>query len=699
MDKNKQAGITVFLTLVFLLILSMVGTMIEVSRYQICKGHTWRTLECAACSLFSEYNRPLYDEYRLFLIEDEGEPFEQTISSYMNDTLQPQVGKTIDMYDGSLLGVDIKNKQYAADNEGEAVFREITEFMEKKVRKDILSKLLGQNKQTSDVEQAAAELKVEVEEQEEASELDLSTLELMKLIDGVQVSSGNISVVKDFVKMVAPEKKSASELGIHHPTVWQTISSEISTLQEEMKHPAKFCEKLKRLKKVTKQAIQAAKEMELEYRRINKHSQGLDSYYKKMNTLLYGKAGEAALVDILEGNAQIIEQTLMLLEKERSDDFTAEINQLWKNYCLKPISFDYSGLMEKGGNSNPKEILGDVLSDSLLNLVVKEPDKISKGKVSTPDYFAKMYRGNEKSETDHEGEIDYQGRLSDFFHEDKADFTGVFGKTEGNIADKAAKEVCFGQYIKTFFGNYNRSIGTMKKKLKYEMEYILCGKDSDKENLTSVAERLLLLRSIANLITITKDSSKRNQAYIEAVGIVGFTGMEPLIRLTQTLLLIVWGMEEGLVDVAALLQGKEVPLIKTSAQIQVSSAELLLVNREFIQKKVNMGFSQKSSKGSKSKKDTKPGILSLSYDDYLRLFTMAQSRKVKLYRLMDLIQWNISGNYSEGFQLSNCVYAIYVNCSVQYETKFFRMAAIEKMLGRSLKQYQHTAELMYQYGK
>ena len=78
---------------------------------------------------------------------------------------------------------------------------------------------------------------------------------------------------------------------------------------------------------------------------------------------------------------------------------------------------------------------------------------------------------------------------------------------------------------------------------------------------------------------------------------------------------------------------------------------------------------------------------------------MAQSRKVKLYRLMDLIQWNISGNYSEGFQLSNCVYAIYVNCSVQYETKFFRMAAIEKMLGRSLKQYQHTAELMYQYGK
>ena len=698
MDKNKQAGITVFLTLVFLIIFSMVGTMIEISRYQICKGHTWRTLECAACSLFSEYNRPLYDEYRLFLIEDEGEPFEQTISSYMNDTLQPQVGKTIDMYDGSLLGVDVKNKQYAADSEGEAVLREITEFMEKKITKDTFSKLLGQNKQRSDVEQTAAELKTEVEEQKEASELDLSTLELMKLIDGVQISSGNVSVVKDFVKMVAPDKKSASELGIHHPTVWQTVSPEISTLQKEMKSPAKFCKKLRRLEKVTKQAIQTAEEMKGKYSRINKHSQGLDSYYEKMNVLLYGKTGEAALTDILKGNVRIIEQTLLLLKKERSDDFTAEISRLWKNYCLKPISFDYSGLTEKGGNANPQEVLGNVLSDNLLNLVVKEPNNVSKGTVSTPDYFAELYKADEESKIGNESEIDYQGRLSDFFQEDKADFTGVFGKTENNIADKMVKELCLEQYIKTFFGNYNRSIGTMKKKLKYEMEYILCGKDSDKENLTSVAERLLLLRSIANLITITKDSSKRNQAYVEAVGIVGFTGMEPLIRLTQTLLLVVWGMEEGLVDVAALLQGKEVPLIKTSSQIQISAAELLLVNRKFIQRKVKVGFSQKSSKGLEPENGTKSGILSLSYNDYLRLFMMAQSRKVKLYRLMDLIQWNISGNYSEDFQLSNCVYAIYVNCSVQYETKFFRMAAIEKMLGRSLKQYQHTAELIYRYG-
>lgn len=673
MEQNKGASVTVFFTLIFLSILSLVGTMIEVSRYQIGQVHTWRTLECATASLFTEYNRPLYDEYRLFLLEDTAEPFEKTIATYMNDTLDPRLGKTVDLLEGSLSDVKVESKQYAGDKGGRALLTEITEFMKRKLGKDALSKILNQRKEADIVEETAEEIKDEVEEQEEAAELDISTLELMKLIDGVEVSSNKVKAVSDFAKMIVPGKKAAAELGIYHPTVWETISPKVMILKEAVKNRSDFKKKVKKILKVTKEALEISEDMKQQYKKQKQKAEGLMDYYSKMNALLYGDGTKEGITEILSGNIRVLEQTKELLDRDKKAT-TEEIEQLWRDYRVVQISFDYEGLTEEGGKTNPKDILSDIFGDGFIELVVKKPEAISENSVEEAGCFESLY---DKSVEDCE---DYDKKITDFLKEDKVDF----GEVLGGVSSYATSELCLDKYIQYFFGNYQKTAGVTKKKLKYEMEYILVGKESDKENLTGITERLLLVRSVANLITLAKDSVKRNQAYTMAVGIVGFTAMEPLIRLTQTLLLIAWSIEEGLVDVAALVQGKEIPLFKSSMQIQIKANELLSISRELIQRK--------------AKKDMK-GNGTLNYENYLTFFLMGQDREVKLYRLMDLIQWNMNENYSQKFSLVSCVYAIEIKATVWYQAKFFRMTALEKMLGRSLKQFSHTAQLQYRYGK
>lgn len=85
--RRLTGSITVFLSLVFLLIFALFGTLLETARYTVCKNHAARTLRTGAEGLLCEYNRPLYEHYGLFFIEKGGTPYEQVIGRYAGDTI------------------------------------------------------------------------------------------------------------------------------------------------------------------------------------------------------------------------------------------------------------------------------------------------------------------------------------------------------------------------------------------------------------------------------------------------------------------------------------------------------------------------------------------------------------------------------------------------------------------------------------
>ena len=55
-----QASVTVFFSLVILIVIALVGTTLEITRAKICNVHAYRVLKSASESLMTEYSRPLY---------------------------------------------------------------------------------------------------------------------------------------------------------------------------------------------------------------------------------------------------------------------------------------------------------------------------------------------------------------------------------------------------------------------------------------------------------------------------------------------------------------------------------------------------------------------------------------------------------------------------------------------------------------
>ena len=70
-----------------------------------------------------------------------------------------------------------------------------------------------------------------------------------------------------------------------------------------------------------------------------------------------------------------------------------------------------------------------------------------------------------------------------------------------NVSDR----VMVLEYIGKHFSDYTEP---GKGDLTYEMEYILCGKDTDKKNLESSIERLMRMREAANVAHIIADREK-----------------------------------------------------------------------------------------------------------------------------------------------------------------------------------------------
>ena len=65
-NKGKQASITVYLTLILLLVVSILCTIVESARIKGARGIGRSALTASVDSFYSLYQRELYDMYRVF---------------------------------------------------------------------------------------------------------------------------------------------------------------------------------------------------------------------------------------------------------------------------------------------------------------------------------------------------------------------------------------------------------------------------------------------------------------------------------------------------------------------------------------------------------------------------------------------------------------------------------------------------------
>lgn len=124
--------------------------------------------------------------------------------------------------------------------------------------------------------------------------------------------------------------------------------------------------------------------------------------------------------------------------------------------------------------------------------------------------------------------------------------------------------VLYQQFLQLQFSCYG-SPASDGRALDYELEYIVSGKSSDRENLKHVIRQLLLLREGANYLYLQKDVGKQEEAMALAAAIAAAMGIAPAAGLIKQGILAAWAYAESVLDVRTLLAGGRVSWMKTAA--------------------------------------------------------------------------------------------------------------------------------------
>lgn len=184
-----------------------------------------------------------------------------------------------------------------------------------------------------------------------------------------------------------------------------------------------------------------------------------------------------------------------------------------------------------------------------------------------------------------------------------------------------------------------------KENLEYQIEYVIAGKENDRENLENIMWRIFLLRAVGDYLFFHQDAGRIAQVQAQAAAIAGVTGNAALISVVQEVLLIAQAIDQGVEETRKLFNGEKVPLYENG---------------------ISAG-------------------LEIGYEEYLWLFLNLTKSSECICRAMDVIELEIRSHAGcSDFGLDHCVDAFEVEWSYEYQGIFsgreaYRAAILRKM--------------------
>ena len=249
---------------------------------------------------------------------------------------------------------------------------------------------------------------------------------------------------------------------------------------------------------------------------------------------------------------------------------------------------------------NPIQEIKNLQEKGILEVVLSSTDSISKKELSNANLVSKRQL--------------YEGKN--------------YEVPESAWMDK----VLLQQYLLSYFSNYLDS--KENTYLSYELEYIIGGKSSETENLKQVVYQILAIREAVNFLYLVSDIEKAEEAKLLAIGLVG-ASMNPLIIESVKIgLLTAWAFGESILDARALLNGKQIPLLKSKDTWTLSLSEI--------------------GKIGKSDYMAKESMTGLTYQNYLGILLLFQRENGLAMHAMDLQEMNIKSMWGEpAFQMDH----------------------------------------------
>lgn len=263
--------------------------------------------------------------------------------------------------------------------------------------------------------------------------------------------------------------------------------------------------------------------MELTIERIRYLSdQNGQPFYEQAVEYMKEKTGAEKLEEFLgyEDALEIYNDNLDVYEKENVK-MSETLNQMLQDSEQKLPESD-----------NPIQIISKIKNESLLKVVL--PEKFSLSEKS-------LEYGNLPSERDlNQGIGTWEGKRE-------------------NMQDI----IFFNLYLCEKFGNATNEKDNHV--ISYEMEYLLSGKKSDKENLEKVIGELCNLRFAADYMYLLSDSEKQAEARTLALTLCTLLTVPGITEVVTQGIMLAWAYGEAVQDVKALLRGEKIGLWKSAA--------------------------------------------------------------------------------------------------------------------------------------
>lgn len=258
--------------------------------------------------------------------------------------------------------------------------------------------------------------------------------------------------------------------------------------------------------------------------------------------------------------------------------------------------------------------------------------------------------------------------------------TELFQESDGlKAADPSdpLSDLYFTEYCIQKSGNY--SDPKENSFLRYEAEYLIAGTPSDSANLSAVIHMIFGIRTLANAVSVKKDSEKMAIIKVLAVALSAVTRADP--ETIESVIVFLWAAAEATYDAEDLLSGKKVELIKDTNSFHTTLADgvagLLGAGASFsVLADAGMGSftAGETGLGEYSSGGQSVGSsIKLSYEDYLRLLLLGIPGTVKTVRMLDVMELDIrqtGGN--EYFRMDCCLDAatVFATVSASFGAKY-----------------------------
>lgn len=575
-------------------------------------------------SVFSEYVRPLFEEYKVMGFYCDKKPgFIEKFTDYMSYNLNYEkdipVYKSL-LYKTGLVKADVTELYSITDRHGKIFAQQVTAYMKYKVPADVIKKWIGIAEQTTDTKSVSDTFDEYTEVVKYVSKIDELVIKVIQQIDIIRSNqiSQQLKRLDTELILINAAYYSPETMGqikdAGYKRILREIASQKKLVLNAMDNICDYIADIKEMSTILNGKIEEAESI-LESKKghiPDELYEGYKSAYKELENYdtQISVINMTRLISAVESQRTVIETfngAEELAKLQVTIGNLTSISAKLHTYQAELEKFDISLFTHnfQGEVQNPQKgytflnNIKKIMEDGILSLVVSDKDAVS-GKTLTLSDVA-----------------------SDYMHIQKEEEKDAF--SDINIEEN----ILYNEYVVAHFGNYITSDD--KAILEYKTEYVIGNSRNDKDNLIAVIKKLILIRMGINYACILKNADMREAAMALSAAVLGFSGSSGIVRLGYCIIVTAWTYTESLNDTKIILEGKKLPLFKTDNMWQISLEDMLGIN----------------IKGGDGTPD------GFEYKDYLRLLLYISGRERKYYRTMDMIEAGMEELGYNGFRMND----------------------------------------------